>query len=93
MTLNLPPIGTKVDYRLGNGTFCEAEVLGPAISTYSSLRLQAVDACVIALAERLDLWASLYPKALKAHGIEFADFLQMQVALSRKALKGSCDRM
>jgi len=40
MTLNLPPIGTKVDYRLGNGTFCEAEVLGPAISTYSSLRLK-----------------------------------------------------
>lgn len=26
--------------------------------------------------------ASLYPKALKAHGIEFADFLQGQIALA-----------
>jgi D-alanine-D-alanine ligase len=28
--------------------------------------------------------ASLYPKALKAHGIEFADFLQDQIALAVK---------
>jgi D-alanine-D-alanine ligase len=28
--------------------------------------------------------ASLYPKALKAHGIEFADFLQDQIALAEK---------
>jgi D-alanine-D-alanine ligase len=27
--------------------------------------------------------ASLYPKALKAHGIEFADFLQDQIALAQ----------
>ena len=28
--------------------------------------------------------ASLYPKALKAQGIEFADFLQGQIALAAK---------
>ena len=28
--------------------------------------------------------ASLFPKALKAHGIEFADFLQGQIALAEK---------
>ena len=28
--------------------------------------------------------ASLYPKALKAHGIEFADFLKDQIALAIK---------
>ena len=28
--------------------------------------------------------ASLYPKALKAQGIEFADFLQDQIALAAK---------
>ena len=28
--------------------------------------------------------ASLYPKALKAQGIEFADFLQGQIALATK---------
>jgi D-alanine-D-alanine ligase len=28
--------------------------------------------------------ASLYPKALKAHGIEFADFLQQQIALAER---------
>jgi D-alanine-D-alanine ligase len=31
--------------------------------------------------------ASLYPKALKAQGIEFADFLQDQIALSSKRLQ------
>jgi D-alanine-D-alanine ligase len=28
--------------------------------------------------------ASLYPKALKAHGIEFTDFLHGQIALAEK---------
>jgi D-alanine-D-alanine ligase len=28
--------------------------------------------------------ASLYPKALKAQGIEFADFLQEQIALAAR---------
>jgi D-alanine-D-alanine ligase len=28
--------------------------------------------------------ASLYPKALKAQGIEFADFLRDQIALAQK---------
>ena len=33
--------------------------------------------------------ASLYPKALKAQGIEFADFLQDQIALAARRRKGS----
>ena len=33
--------------------------------------------------------ASLYPKALKAQGIEFADFLHDQIALAEKRLKSS----
>ena len=32
--------------------------------------------------------ASLYPKALKAQGIEFADFLQDQIALAAKRTHG-----
>jgi D-alanine-D-alanine ligase len=31
--------------------------------------------------------ASLYPKALKAQGIEFVDFLQDQIALAAKRLQ------
>ena len=31
--------------------------------------------------------ASLYPKALKAHGIEFADFLKDQIALAQKRVQ------
>jgi len=34
--------------------------------------------------------ASLYPKALKARGIEFADFLRDQIALAEKRLKKQC---
>jgi D-alanine-D-alanine ligase len=34
--------------------------------------------------------ASLYPKALKARGIEFADFLHDQIALAEKRLKKQC---
>src|SRR6478609_3358262 len=32
--------------------------------------------------------ASLYPKALKAQGIEFADFLRVQIALAEKRVQG-----
>jgi D-alanine-D-alanine ligase len=34
--------------------------------------------------------ASLYPKALKARGIEFADFLRDQIALAEKRLEKQC---
>jgi D-alanine-D-alanine ligase len=35
--------------------------------------------------------ASLYPKALKAHGIEFADFLHGQIALAEKRAQRQCE--
>jgi D-alanine-D-alanine ligase len=31
--------------------------------------------------------SSLYPKALKAEGITFADFLQLQIALAKRRLQ------